>query len=115
MDPCLRGDDNIKVMENQQPNQLQPVPQNKQIQIQDNILGGEYANAMQVSHSKEEFILTYINIIPPSGKICGKIISSPGHIKRMIIALQDNLKKYEDKYGAIEQAESPKEEIGFKT
>lgn len=101
-----------KNMENnqQQPQNNQP----QQIQIKDGILGGEYANGMQVSHTKEEFLITFLNIIPPSGRVAGKIISSPGHIKRMIKALEDNLKKYEEKFGAVEEAENPKEnKIGF--
>lgn len=86
----------------------------QEIQIRDNFSGGEYANAMQVAHGKEEFLLTFFNIISPSGRVCGKIITSPGHLKRMIAALADNLKKYEEKFGAVEAAESPKTEIGFK-
>lgn len=101
-------------MENQQPPQPQPQQKQQQIQIKDNFAGGEYANAMQAVHSKEEFILTFLNIVPPAGRVCGKIITSPGHIKRMIKVLDENLKKYEDKFGAVEQAESPKEGIGFK-
>ena len=68
---------------------------------------------MQVSHTKEEFLLTFLNIIPPSGRVAGKIISSPGHVKRMISALEENLKKYEEKFGAVVEAENPKDKIGF--
>ena len=100
-------------MENQQPIQDGQAKQ-QQIQIKDGFAGGEYANAMQASHGKEEFLLTFLNIAGPSGRVCGKIITSPGHIKRMIGALEENLKKYEEKFGAVEQAESPKNEIGFK-
>lgn len=85
-----------------------------EIKITDSFAGGEYANAMQVAHGKEEFLLTFFNLVPPSGRVCGKIITSPGHLKRMIMALSDNLKKYEEKFGAVEAAESPKAEIGFK-
>jgi len=92
-------------------NANQPVQQ--EIKISDNFAGGEYANAMQVSHNKEEFLLSYFNIIPPAGRVVAKLITSPGHIKRMIVALQDNLKKYEGQFGPVEQAESPKSEIGF--
>ena len=95
-------------MENQNP------PAQQEIKIVDNFTGGEYANAMQISHGKEEFLLTFFNIVAPSGRVCGKIITSPGHLKRMIAALQENIKSYEDKFGTIEQADSPKEGIGFK-
>jgi len=97
-------------------NQNKPSTPNGQMEIKitDNFAGGEYANAMQVTHSKDEFIMTFLNIVPPSGRVCGKIITSPGHIKRMIAALDDNLKKYEANFGSVAVAESPKEGIGFK-
>jgi len=89
--------------------------QAQKIQISDNIAGGEYANATQITHNKEEFLLTFLNIVPPTGKVVGKVIASPGHLKRIISALQDNLKKYESIFGVVQQADSPKDEIGFKT
>lgn len=92
----------------------QPQQQQKQIQIADNIPGGEYANAMQVSHNKDEFQIIFFSIFPPSGKVTGKIITTPGHFKRMVNAMVDNVKKYEEKFGEIKEAESVSEEIGFK-
>lgn len=91
-------------------NQNQPV----EIKIADNFAGGEYANAMQVAHTKDEVFLTFFNIISSSGRVCAKIITSPGHLKRMSSALNDNLKKYEEKFGPVEESENPKEGIGFK-
>jgi len=93
----------------------EPTPANakQEIRIADNLPGGEYSNAMQIIHNKEEFILSFFNIIGPGGRVVAKVITSPGHLKRMIAALQDNLKKYEGKFGAVTEAESPKQEIGF--
>jgi hypothetical protein len=91
-----------------------PEQNQSEIKIADNFAGGEYANAMQVIHSKDEFLMTFINIVPPSGRVCSKIISSPGHFKRIVVALNENLSKYEEKFGKIEEAENPKNEIGFK-
>lgn len=88
----------------------------QEIKIQDSTAGAEYANAMQVSHNKEEFYLNFFSIAPPTGRVCAKIITNPGHLKRMIAALQDNLKKYEAQFGVVKEAESSLEkEIGFKT
>lgn len=84
-----------------------------EIKITDSFAGGEYANAMQVVHNKDEFLINFLNIVSPSGRVCGKIITSPGHFKRMILALNDNLNKYEQQFGPIKEAESPKKEIGF--
>jgi len=86
-----------------------------EIKIADNIPGAEYANAMQINHNKDEFHLMFLNILGPSGRVTGKIITSPGHFKRMIAAMQENLKKYEEHFGEITEAVAPEgKEIGFK-
>jgi hypothetical protein len=86
-----------------------------QIKIADNIPGAEYANAMQVNHNNDEFQMMFLNIMGISGRVTGKIITSPGHYKRMIAAMQDNLKKYEEQFGQIKISDSPEgKEIGFK-
>lgn len=89
--------------------------QEQKIKIADNIPGAEYTNMMQVRHNQEEFMLMFANILPPSGRVVSKIITSPGHFKRMILAMNDNLKKYEEQFGEIKEAESPNNEIGFKS
>lgn len=74
---------------------------------------GTYANNMMVSHSRDEFIMDFSFITPPMGTVTARVVTSPGHIKRIISALQDNVKKYEAKFGTIIQAEEPKGNIGF--
>ncbi len=92
-------------------------PQQKReikIKITDEVMKGAYANFMKVSHAKEEFVLDFANVVPPTGILTARIITSPGHLKRIIGALEYNLKKYEEKFGKIKEAEEPKEEkIGF--
>ncbi|NUM25227.1 MAG: DUF3467 domain-containing protein [Candidatus Buchananbacteria bacterium] len=87
----------------------------QKIQIRDTFAGAEYANAMQVGYSKEEFMLTFLNIAGPTGRVVGKIMTNPGHLKRLIKALEESLKKYEGSFGKVQEAESPKQEIGFRT
>ncbi len=85
------------------------------IKITDEVMKGAYANFMKVSHTKEEFVLDFANIVPPTGIISARVITSPGHLKRIIGALGYNLKKYEERFGKIEEAEGPKEEkVGFR-
>jgi hypothetical protein len=97
--------------------QNQPNPNQKQIQIKisDEVLKGNYANAMQISHTKEEFLLDFMNLYPQNGAgiVNSRVIMSPGHLKRAISAMQENLSKYEEQFGKIEEATSP-EGIGFK-
>jgi len=86
-----------------------------EIKIADNIPGAEYANAMQVNHTRDEFQIMFLNILGRSGRVASKLITSPGHCKRMITALQENLKKYEESFGEIKEVDSPEnKEIGFK-
>jgi len=89
--------------------------QKKEIKISDNIPGGEYANAMQVNHNQDEIQMMFLNLMGGSGRTVGKIVTTPGHFKRMIAAMQDNLKKYEENFGEVKESE-PREsgEIGFK-
>ena len=84
-----------------------------EIKIADNIPGGEYSNAMQVRHNKDEFILNFLNLTPPSGRVSAKVITTPGHFKRMINVLQENLKNYEKNFGEIKESISPEKSIGF--
>lgn len=88
----------------------------KQIPIKanDDIARGAYANNMMVAHTKEEFVMDFFNIMPPQGSLVARIFTTPGHIKRIAKALNENLENYENAHGEIEESESPKE-MGFKT
>ena len=89
-------------------------PKPIQIKASDEDLKGRYANAMQVSHTSDEFTVDFFNLTPPAGQLVGRIITSPGHMKRILLALQDNIAKYEAKFGPIEAAKEPKGGVGFK-
>lgn len=80
-----------------------------EIKITDEILRGVYANNMAVAHTKEEFILDFINIFPPTGIVNARIVISPGHMKRIIRALNDNVLRYESKFGEIKEAPEPRD------
>ena len=77
------------------------------IKIPDDVLAGVYANQMMVTHTREEFVLDFINLFPPSGVVNARVIVSPGHLKRMIRALSDNLSRYEARCGQVIEAEAP--------
>ena len=84
------------------------------IAFPENLRGGVYANYMFVVHTKEEFILDFMVMTPPVGSVTARVIISPGHMKRMISALTENLKKYESKFGKLTEAAEPaKPAMGF--
>ena len=77
------------------------------VKMPDKVLGGVYSNQMMVSHTREEFLLDFINLFPPEGVVNARVIVSPGHLKRMIRALQENLTRYEKNFGAVVEASPP--------
>lgn len=92
----------------------QSQPRQVQIKASDEKLKGEYSNVMRIFHTKEEFVLDFLNIFPPAGTLNSRIILSPGHFRRMIDAMKENLKKYEKSFKTtIEPSEDP-ETLGFK-
>lgn len=83
------------------------------VKITDEVLKGAYANQMVVTHTKEEFVLDFINAFPPTPLVTARIVTSPGHLKRIIAALQENLGKYEATHGKVAAAPAPPAGKGF--
>ncbi|HSX42012.1 MAG TPA: DUF3467 domain-containing protein [Candidatus Saccharimonadales bacterium] len=87
-----------------------------QVKASDEVLKGVYCNNMQVSHTKEEFVLDFLNILPPAGQFVARVITNPSHYKRIVNAMQINLELYEKNFGSVEEATALDEKrIGFKT
>ena len=84
-----------------------------QIKATDEILKGLYSNMANILHTKEEFVIDFMNVFSPSGTLNARIIVSPGNMKRMISALAENFAKYEAQFGKIETSEAPTGTIGF--
>ena len=53
------------------------------VKISDDELKGRYSNLLRITHTREEFILDFINLAPPQGVVTARIITSPGHLKRI--------------------------------
>jgi len=77
------------------------------VKMPEHVLPGVYSNQMMVSHTREEFVIDFLNLFPPHGVVNARVIVSPGHLKRMIRALQENLSRYETRYGTIIEATAP--------
>ena len=80
---------------------------NLNVKISDEELKGRYSNLLRVTHTREEFILDFINAIPPQPVAISRIITSPGHLKRIVRALAENLERYESAHGKIVEAVAP--------
>lgn len=68
---------------------------------------GVYANTLLVHHSAEEFVMDFSMVIGGTGVVVSRIITSPGHMKRIVHALEENLRRYEASHGPVRGAEDP--------
>ena len=79
-------------------------PPRLQLQLDDDVAQGIYANLVLINHTENEFVLDFVFFAPgaPRAKVRSRIISSPRHVKRLLGALKTNLEKYEERFGPIE-------------
>lgn len=83
------------------------------IKFQEQELKGAYGNFMLVQFTPEEFVLDFCNVVGPQPIHVSRVITSPGHIKRISKVLNEQIKKYEETHGKIDIASEPKSKIGF--
>lgn len=78
-----------------------------QIELKPEVAEGTYANLAVISHSSSEFILDFIRVLPglPKGQVKSRVILTPEHAKRLMLALQDNIGKFESTFGPIKLPE----------
>jgi len=78
-------------------------PHQINIELGEDVAEGIYANLVMIAHSNSEFVLDFIRMMPgvPKAKVKSRIILTPDHAKRLLAALSDNIRKYEDNFGDI--------------
>jgi hypothetical protein len=76
-------------------------PQSLRINTGDEMLRGRYSNNMMITHTPEEFVIDWLLNSPGGVHLVSRVIVSPGHLRRVIGALQDNMAKYEKKFGEV--------------
>jgi len=77
------------------------------IELPEDVAEGTYSNLAIITHSNHEFVLDFIRIAPnvPKAKVKSRIILTPEHAKRFMRALADNIKKFEQANGTIQELE----------
>lgn len=85
---------------NQKPGQLN-------IELSEEMAEGTYSNLAILTHSPSEFIVDFVQIMPgaPKAKVKSRIILTPQHAKRLLMALQENVQKFEQQHGPIREGE----------
>jgi len=87
------------------------------IEISEEQAEGIYSNLVLITHSPAEFIFDFARILPgkPKAKVYARIIKAPQHAKSFLLALQDNIRKYEEQHGEIklQGIDNRNKSIGF--
>ena len=81
------------------------------IELDETVAQGTYANLAVITHSSSEFILDFVRVMPgvPKSKVQSRIILTPEHAKRLLNALMDNVTKYESQFGLISLGGQPQQ------
>ncbi len=68
-----------------------------QVELSEDVAQGTYANLAVIAHSSSEFIIDFIRVVPgvPKAKVKSRVILTPDNAKRLLLALQDNIQKFE--------------------
>ncbi len=82
------------------------------VEISDEMSEGVYSNLAMIAHSNSEFVIDFIRMMPgvPKAKVKARIIITPEHAQRLLTALKDNIRKYEENFGDIRAFD---EDMGF--
>ena len=84
-------------------------PQQLNIELSEEVAQGIYSNLAVITHSSSEFVVDFVRIMPgvPKANVKSRIILTPEHAKRLLMALQDNIKKFESVNGPIKVKSGP--------
>ncbi len=74
-----------------------------EIELTPEVAQGVYANLAIITHSSSEFILDFIRMLPglPKAGVKSRVVLAPEHAKRLMVALQENIARYEQQFGPI--------------
>ncbi len=80
-----------------------------QIEIDPTTAMGAFVNMALVNHTETEFTLDLVYVQPqaPKATVRARAITTPKHMKRLLHALQDNVAKYESRFGTIDLGDAP--------
>jgi hypothetical protein len=108
------------ILEKKEEKMAEKIPEMKKkeikIQLDENTAQGAYVNLALVTHRETEFIFDFLFLQPqaPQAKVRARIITSPLHAKRFLKALEENVKKYEAKFGRLPEVRGEiQRPIGF--
>jgi len=78
---------------------------------------GIYSNLALITHSPSEFFIDFARMMPgvKKTKVYARIVMTPQNIQMLHNALEQNIKKFEERFGKIKVMGQEGQEIGFQT
>ena len=85
------------------------------IELDEKVAEGIYSNLAIINHSVSEFVVDFVSIMPgiPKNKVKSRIILTPQHAKRLLKALGENVKRFENSHGEIKDYDQPPIPLNF--
>jgi hypothetical protein len=63
---------------------------------------GNYANMALISHTGAEFFIDFVLAYPRQAPaVTSRIITSPQHAKALLVSLEENVRRFEARFGTI--------------
>ncbi len=79
------------------------------IELNEEVAKGVYSNLAIITHSQSEFVADFVQLLPglPKAQVRSRIIMSPQNAKRLMRALMENIQRYEQHMGVINDQDVP--------
>lgn len=75
------------------------------IELDEKTIAGVYANLAVINHSPTEFVLDFASVMPGLSKarVQSRVVLTPLSAKRLLNALMENVEKFENSNGIIQE------------
>ncbi|HRO75187.1 MAG TPA: DUF3467 domain-containing protein [Crocinitomicaceae bacterium] len=87
------------------------------IELNEETATGVYSNLAIITHSKEEFVTDFVQLMPgmPKAFVRSRVIMNATNAKKLMLALMENVGKYEQVFGVIEEGNHSLPPMNFGT
>lgn len=74
-----------------------------EIELTGELAEGIYSNSVVIANSSSEFVFDFLRLMPgvDKARVKSRVVMTPENAKRLLLLLQDNLRRHEAKFGPI--------------
>ena len=85
------------------------------IELDEKTAEGIYSNLAIINHSVSEFVIDFVSVMPgtPKAKVKSRIVLTPQHAKKLMQAITENVKRFEEAHGEIKVYDQPVIPLNF--